>query len=103
MLRDFGVPFTLLAYPVGKAPTPPFIIYKIDNVKTLAADNHVQLELIDMEVQLYQREPDVALEDRLYDHLTKTFEFVTRTEAWMESEHARVVYFDFQVSPKLLQ
>lgn len=99
-LKAFGLPFTLQAFPIGGAPKPPFICYEATGYGEQFANNTFYISAPKFAVELYEREADIALEDKLYDHLTSAFGGVERTEAWMESESARVVTYTFQVLNK---
>lgn len=102
-LKAFGLPFTLQAFPIGGAPKPPFICYKATSYGEVFTDDALYINAPKYAVELYEREADMALEDKLYDHLTAQFGGVERTEAWMESESARVVVYTFQVLNQLLR
>lgn len=91
------IPFTLQSFPVGQAPDPPFCIYRTSDYGERFADNSVYALVPSFEVELIEREADEDLEERLYEHLTEAFGPVSRDEATLESEHARVVYYDFTV------
>jgi hypothetical protein len=99
-LKAVGVPFALQAFPTGGAPDPPFAVYTVDGYGETYADDEVVLAAPTIEVGLYEREIDVSLEMKVYEALTEAFGPVKRDEAWMESEHARVVWFDFQCPPE---
>jgi len=99
-LKGIGVPFALQAFPVGGAPDPPFAVYTVDGYGELYADNAVALNIPTIEVGLYEREADAALEGKAYAALSKAFGPVKREEAWVEAEHARVVWYTFSAPPE---
>lgn len=94
-LGSLGLACALQAFPVGGAPDPPFCTFVVDGYGELYADSEVWALSPRAEVGLYEREADAALEARVYEALTSRFGPVSRDEAWMESEHMRVVWFSF--------
>ena len=95
VLDSLGLPCALQAFPVGGAPDPPFCVFTADDYDELYADGEVFGVIVRFEVGLYERDADAGLEGRVYDALTDRFGTVARDEAWVESEHMRVVWYSF--------
>lgn len=101
-----GIPGTLMAWPVadgnggGGAPSPPFFVYLRDEDGTFQADGTDYAAIPTFRVELYEAEPDLALEARVADAIRDAYGPVRTDESWVDSEHCRLVAFTFSFTPR---
>lgn len=83
------------AYPVGKAPAPPFFIYKVEENGEFYADNTTFARLPRIHVELFETVADPELETRVWDALESAFGPVEQVGSWSQSEMCHIEQYDF--------
>jgi len=83
------------AYPVGKAPAPPFYVYTVDDQGEFYADNGTHARLPRMHVELFEKVADPALEESVRDALETAFGPVEQVGTWSQSEQCHIEQYDF--------
>ena len=94
-LTALGIPGRFEAYPVGKAPAPPFFVYTVDDQGEFHADNGTYARLPRMHVELLEKVADPALEERVRDALEGAFGPVEQIGSWSQSEQCHIEQYDF--------
>ena len=94
-LAALGLPGRYEAYPVNKAPEPPFFVYTVDDQGETYADNGTYARLPRIHVELFEKSADPALEARVRDALEGAFGPVEQVGEWSQSEMCHIEQFDF--------
>ena len=95
VLAELGIPGRFEAYPVNKAPAPPFFIYTVDDNGEFYTDNVTFAMLPRMHVELFEKVADPALETRVRDALEAQFGPVEQLGSWSQSEMCHIEQYDF--------
>lgn len=94
-LKTSGLPVAHCAFPVGKAPKLPWVVFKIDDDTTFYADNSRYQEQYLWRVDLLEKYADEQVEQKVEDaicSLTKTY---SKDETWSDSEGCLMTIFTF--------
>lgn len=94
-LTAIGLSGRYEAYPVGKAPAPPFFVYTVDGNGEMYADNGTYARLPRIHVELFEKSADPSLEARVRDALESAFGPVEQVGSWSQSEMCHIEQFDF--------
>lgn len=95
VLSGVGLTGRFEAYPVGKAPTPPFYVYTVDDQGEYYADNGTFARFPRMHVELFEKSADPALEERVRAALESAFGPVEQVGSWSQSEICHIEQFDY--------
>ena len=89
------VPCVHMGWPKGGAPELPWAVYT-DEPFGRGADNENWTETHRWHVELYEKYPDTALEDALFDTLRGVYGYVEPpTTTWIESENCSCTLYRF--------
>lgn len=94
-LAALGIPGRFEGYPVGKAPSPPFFVYSVDDNGEFYTDNRTFARLPRMHVELFEKVADPELEERVRDALESAFGPVEQVGEWSQSEQCHIEQYDF--------
>ena len=94
-LTALGIPGRFEAYPVGKAPAPPFFVYTVDGNGEFYADDGTFARLPRMHVELFEKVADPALEESVRDALESAFGPVEQVGSWSQSEQCHIEQYGF--------
>lgn len=94
-LSQLGLPGRFEAYPIEKAPTPPFFIYSVDDNGEFYADGMTFARLPRMHVELFEKVSDPALEASVRNALESAFGPVEQVGSWSQSEQCHIEQYDF--------
>jgi hypothetical protein len=95
VLTALGIPGRYEAYPVDKAPKPPFFVYTVDDNGEFYTDDRTFARFPKMHVELFEKSADPALETRVRDALEGAFGPVEQVGAWSQSEMCHIEQYDF--------
>lgn len=95
VLTGLGLPGRFEAYPVGKAPAPPFFVYSVDDNGEFYTDNGTFARFPRMHVELFEKVADPALETSVRDALEGAFGPVEQVGSWSQSEQCHIEQYDF--------
>lgn len=95
VLAGLGIPGRFEAYPVGKAPAPPFFVYSVDDNGEFCADNSTFARFPRMHVELFEKVADPALETSVRDALEEAFGPVEQVGSWSQSEMCHIEQYNF--------
>lgn len=85
-VKAAGIPCVHMAWPKGSAPRLPWAAFYLDSQSGAEADDSVYAPVMRWVVELYQKEPDEALEARLEGSLQAAFGPFDKSESWVEQE-----------------
>lgn len=94
-LTALGLTGRFEAYPVGKAPAPPFFVYTVDDNGEFYTDNRTFARFPRMHVELFEKVADPALEESVRDALEDAFGPVEQVGSWSQSEQCHIEQYDF--------
>lgn len=90
-----GIPGRQDAYPVGKAPAPPFFVYSEESVGGFVADGMIYASLPRFHVELFEKASDSATEALIRDAILSLGCVPDETGEWSESEVCHIQQYDF--------
>ena len=95
-----GVPGTLEAWPIGKAPSLPWFVYLLDEDGGLDADDDNYADVPRFRIELYEETRDSELEGSMEEAIREAFGPVSVIAEWIPDENARMVAYGFAYTPK---
>ena len=90
-----GIPGRQDAYPVGKAPTPPFFVYTVETTGGFVADGTVYASLPHFHVELFEKVSNPATEKLICDAILSIRCVPDETGLWSESEVCHIEQYEF--------
>jgi len=90
-----GIPGRQDAYPVKKAPAPPFFVYTEESDGGFIADGVVYAMLPRFHVELFEKSSDAATEALIRDAIVSLGCVPDETGIWSESEVCHIEQYDF--------
>lgn len=95
ILETSGLPVAYRAWPEGEAPELPYICYLVTGSSNFAADGQVYEKILRLQVELYTKFKDEALEDKVEQVLSS---FVWEaTEEYIDSEKCYQILYEIEV------
>ena len=94
-LTATGIPGRQDAYPVGKAPAPPFFVYTVESTGGFVADGAIYAELPRFHVELFEKVSISATEKLMRDAIISLGCVPDETGEWSESEVCHIEQYDF--------
>lgn len=94
-LTATGIPGRQDAYPVGKAPTPPFFVYTVESAGGFVADGTIYAGLPRFHVELFEKVSDSETEALLRDAIIALGCVPDETGLWSESEVCHIEQYEF--------
>lgn len=94
-LTALGLKGRYEAYPVNKAPAPPFFVYTVDDNGEFYTDNGTYAMFPRMHVELFEKVADPVLERSVRDALETAFGPVEQVGSWSQSEQCHIEQYDF--------
>ena len=83
------------AYPINKAPTPPFYVYTVDDNGEFYSDDTTFARFPRMHVELFEKAADPALEESVRGALETAFGPVEQVGTWSQSEQCHIEQYDY--------
>lgn len=90
-----GIPGRQDAYPVGKAPTPPFFVYTVESMGGFVADGTIYASLPKFHVELFEKASNEAVETLVREAILSLGCVPDETGEWSESEVCHIEQYDF--------
>lgn len=97
LLDDVGVPVAFRAFEQENAKPLPFICWLYLNDEAFAADGVAYFSTRRVQIELYTKYVDFALEQKLEDVLTKAGLFFTKSMEYIESEGCYQVLYELNI------
>jgi hypothetical protein len=94
-LAATGIPGRQDAYPVGKAPTPPFFVYTVESTGGFVADNEIYADLPKFHVELFEKVSNKDTEKLIRDAILSIGCVPDETGEWSESEVCHIEQYVF--------
>lgn len=90
-----GIPGRQDAYPVGKAPAPPFFVYTVETTGGFVADGTVYAALPKFHVELFEKVSNSETEALVREAILSLGCVPDETGIWSESEVCHIEQYDF--------
>jgi hypothetical protein len=90
-----GIPGRQDAYPVGKAPAPPFFVYTVETTGGFVADGTVYAALPKFHVELFEKVSNSEKEALVREAILSLGCVPDETGIWSESEVCHIEQYDF--------
>lgn len=97
-LCSSGIPGAEWAFPLGKAPAPPFFVYMHERGGDLFAEDDNYAQMHRYRAELYMSEPDNAVRREFEAAISQLSPF-TSNESWIPSENCLMVAYSFTYHP----
>lgn len=95
MLRGTGLPVAYRAFPVGQAPPLPYICYLCTTSNNFDADDQVYLPVERIDIELYTKEKDPDLEEKLESALSGLC--WEKAEEYLDDERCYEIVYEIEV------
>lgn len=90
-----GIPGRQDAYPIGKAPTPPFFVYTVESQGGFVADGTIFAGLPRFHVELFEKVSNPDTEALIRGAILSLGSVPDETGIWSESEVCHIEQYDF--------
>lgn len=96
-ITGFTDKVTYRAFPVGEAPALPFICYLVTNSDNFFADDVVTHQILDVDVELYTKNKDLASESAIESALNDNKIPWNKTEDYIDSEQCYMITYSIRL------
>lgn len=97
MVASIGLPNAYYEFPAGTDLAPPFVCYLYTDSNDLAADNTNYQRVRSVQLELYTKNKDFALEQTVEAVLNAHDLFYSRNEGFLDAERMNMVTYTFDV------
>lgn len=95
-LEETGLPVVYNAWEIGQAPALPYIVFTYPNNSDFMGDNQNYVEIVALDVELYTKRKNIALEKQVETVLKKYFQY-GKTSMWIEDEQMNETLYTTEV------
>lgn len=95
-LEQTGLPVVYNAWEIGHAPALPYIVFTYPNNSDFMADDKNYVEIVALDVELYTKRKNIALEKQVEAVLKNYFQYA-KTSMWIESEQMNETIYQTEV------
>lgn len=85
------------AWPVGQAPSLPFIVYLVDGSDNFGADNIVYKKINRVTIELYSKNKDTDSEGAIEDLLASLSIYWEKDEVYIDDEQCYMITYTIEV------
>lgn len=96
-ITGFSKKVTYRAWPVGKAPALPFIVYLVDGSDNFGADNIVYKAINRVSIELYSKNKDTASESAIETLLGNLSIYWEKDEVYLDDEQCYEIIYNIEV------
>ena len=98
MIESFGYPFTYYEWKEGDViPNLPYVVFYFPSSDNMSADNVVHQNIERMNIEVYSKEKDFAIEQHVETILNHNGFYWEKYEAFIESEDMYQVMYQMEV------
>lgn len=97
MVESMGLPYSYYQFPEGTGQAPPFICFFYTNSNDLFADNSNYQGIRQLNIELYTRNKDFALEKTIEDTLSLNGLTFYREESFIDTEKIWQIAYEMEV------
>ena len=95
-LEETGLPVVYHAWEIGQAPELPYIVFTYPNNSDFMAENSNYVEIVALDVELYTKRKNIALERQVETVLKKYFQY-DKSSMWIEDEQMNETLYQTEV------
>lgn len=96
-ITGFSKKVTYRAWPVGKAPALPFIVYLVDGSDNFGADDIVYKAINRVSIELYSKTKDTASESAIETLLGNLSIYWEKDEVYLDDEQCYEIIYNIEV------
>lgn len=96
-INGFSKKVTYRAWPVGKAPALPFIVYLVDGSDNFGADDIVYKAINRVSIELYSKNKDTASESAIETLLGNLSIYWEKDEVYLDDEQCYEIIYNIEV------
>ena len=96
-ITGFSKKVTYRAWPVGKAPALPFIVYLVDGSDNFGADDIVYKAINRVSIELYSKNKDTASESAIETLLGNLSIYWEKDEVYLDDEQCYEIIYNIEV------
>lgn len=97
MIESIGLPYTYYSFPINQAPNLPYIVFYFPNSDDFSADNLNYVPITDLNIELYSRDKNFALEKQVEDVLKNNNIYFSKSETFINTENMYEVLYETQI------
>ena len=97
IVESIGLPFVYYQFPIGQVPDLPYVIYYYPSSDNFSADDHVYQKIESLNIEVYTKEKDFAVEKQIEDVLDEHLIFWQKSESYITSENMYEVIYEMEV------
>lgn len=98
MIESFGLPFTYYEWREGDTiPNLPYVVFYFPSSDNMSADNHVYQNIEQLNIEVYSKNKNFALENQIETVLNNNGFFWEKTESFIDSEDMYEVLYIMEV------
>lgn len=97
LLEAIGFPVCYYSWPVGGAPSLPYIVYYYPSDDDLQADNVNYQKIVNVNIELYTENKDFTAEARVEEALNASHIPFSRLESYISDENMYEVLYQCQL------
>ena len=97
MIADIGVPYAYYQFPEDTPQTPPFICFFYSPTNDMFADDENYANIVQLNLELYTKEKDFALEDTVEKALKDNGLTYYKEENHLNSEKMFQIAYEMEV------
>jgi hypothetical protein len=98
MIDEMGLSFTYYSFPIGEAPSLPYIVFYYPSNDDFGADNKNYVPIVNLNIELYTENKDFSTEQTVEDVLEAHDIFFSKTETYLTSEEMYEVLYEMQIA-----
>ena len=97
MLKMVNLPLAYDHFEEGKAPKPPYLVYRYPHTNNFAADGGVHTIVNALDIELYTESKDLTTERKIETVLNECGIFYEKTETFITSEKMYQITYETEV------
>lgn len=97
MIESIGLPYAYYSFPEKQAPKLPYIVFYYPNSDDFSADNSNYVPISQLNIELYSKDKNFALEKSVEDVLKANEIFYDKSETYINSENMYEVLYETQI------
>ena len=97
LIESIGLPYAYHHFAEGESPRPPFIIYLYPRSNNFSADNMAYAKADNLQIELYTRKRDFAVESEIEERLDGKSLFYNKSEVYISTEGLFEVIYELEM------
>ena len=97
LIESIGLPYAYHQFAEGESPRPPFIVYLYPRSNNFSADNMAYAKADNLQIELYTRKRDFAVESEIEEKLDGKSLFYNKSEVYISTEGLFEVIYELEM------